>query len=299
MDLSTFIIAVFCSVGEFLGLDTDEAVFTYFGRHYAHFFPALREVHRITFARKAANLWKAKERLWQEFVALAPQEYEFSICDSMPLPACPSLPLLSLSGRGGFRQGRASQVNLPRLRIHARVSWPGVITRFSVAPANAHEISVLPEIVERTSGLLIGDRNYHSPKRREELYRMGIELLAPFSSKKKDPAPRKSPKRSALLSRFRYRILSLPHRHGFRPARRAVFDQTGMGEGHVASGEQIASQSPLSHRGLPHKPSHRQPAAPTLEVTRPLNLHIGLVSLETRQNGDRSPFLTFGFRPHS
>ncbi len=31
---------------------------------------------------------------------------------------------------------------------------------------------------------------------------MGVKLLAPYSSKKRDPAPR----RSALLSRFRYRI---------------------------------------------------------------------------------------------
>ena len=62
---------------------------------------------------------------------------------------------------------------------------------------------MLPEIVEGTSGLIVGDRNYHSPETREELARsMGIELLAPYSSKKRDP----NPKRSALLSRFRYRI---------------------------------------------------------------------------------------------
>ncbi len=90
-------------------------------------------------------------------------------------------------------------------RMHARVCWPGVITRFSVAPANAHELSVLPELTERTertSGLLVGDRNYHSPKTKEQLARTGVELLAPYSSKKRDPTP----KRSALLSRFRYRI---------------------------------------------------------------------------------------------
>lgn len=40
------------------------------------------------------------------------------------------------------------------------------------------------------------------PQTREQLAQMGIELLAPYSSKKRDPAP----KRSALLSRFRYRI---------------------------------------------------------------------------------------------
>ena len=71
-----------------------------------------------------------------------------------------------------------------------------------MAPANAHELSVLPEIAEFTSGLIVGDRNYHSPKTREELAGMGVELLAPHSSKKRDPAPRKS----AFLSRLRYRI---------------------------------------------------------------------------------------------
>jgi hypothetical protein len=70
-----------------------------------------------------------------------------------------------------------------RGRVHARVCWPGVITRISVAPANAHELSVLPEIAEFSSGLIVGDRNYHSPKRRKELAGMGVELLAPYSSK--------------------------------------------------------------------------------------------------------------------
>jgi hypothetical protein len=45
------------AVGEFLGLDQEKAVFSYFRRHYPHFFPALRRVHRTTFTRQAANLW--------------------------------------------------------------------------------------------------------------------------------------------------------------------------------------------------------------------------------------------------
>jgi hypothetical protein len=78
----------------------------------------------------------------------------------------------------------------------------GVITRLSVAPANAHELCVLPELAEGTSGLIVGDRNYHSPKTRQELAGIGVELLAPYSFKKRDPAPKKS----AFLSRLRYRI---------------------------------------------------------------------------------------------
>ena len=61
-------------------------------------------------------------------------------------------------------------------------------------------VRVLPELVESTSGLILGDRNYHSPRTKEELARgMGVELLAPYSTKQLDP----NPKRSALLSRLR------------------------------------------------------------------------------------------------
>ncbi len=117
MDLSTFIVAVFCLVddriesyrirqrgpsptlsdsevltieivGEFLGIDTDKGIYRYFRRHYGEWFPALGEVHRTTFARQAANLWKVKEHLWQELLALTPHDRGFAICDSMPLAAC-------------------------------------------------------------------------------------------------------------------------------------------------------------------------------------------------------------------
>ena len=96
MDLETFIIAVFClvddlvrdlcrrwrlrrrgpapaladsevltieAVGEFLGLDTDRGLHSYFRRHFGHLFPGLRLVHRTTFLRQAANLWAVKQGL--------------------------------------------------------------------------------------------------------------------------------------------------------------------------------------------------------------------------------------------
>jgi len=234
MDLNTFIIAVFCLiddriedralrargplprlsdaevltieiVGEFLGLDTDEAIFRYFRRHYGEWFPALGEVHRTTFARQAANLWKIKERLWQELLDLTPHDRAFAMCDSMPLPACLFARAYRCSrfrGEAAFGKDTLLRQTFYGFRVHARVCWPGVITRISVAPANAHERSVLPEIAEFSSGLIVGDRNYHSPKRRKELADMGVELLAPYSSKKRDPHPKKS----AFLSRLRYRI---------------------------------------------------------------------------------------------
>jgi hypothetical protein len=47
-------------VGEYLGFGQDQALYRYFRRHYTHFFPALGWVHRTTFTRQAANLWKVK-----------------------------------------------------------------------------------------------------------------------------------------------------------------------------------------------------------------------------------------------
>jgi hypothetical protein len=235
MDLSTFIVSVFCLVddrikdhrplrqrgpapklsdsevitieivGEFLGLDTDKALYLFFKRHFGEWFPTLGEVHRTTFARQSANLWKLKETLWQELLLLTPHDPTFAICDSMPLPAClfaRAYRCKRFKGEAAFGKDTLLKQTFYGFRVHVRVAWPGLISRFSVAPANAHELSVVPQIVEGTSGLIVGDRNYHSPKTTQELAKMSIELLSPYSSKKRDPTP----KRSAFLSRLRYRI---------------------------------------------------------------------------------------------
>ena len=235
MDLSTFIVSVFCLIddrlkgkrirqrgpapklsdaevltieiiGEFLGLDTDKAIHLFFRRHYAEWFPTLAEVHRTTFARQAANLWKIKERLWQEFLALAPHDPTFALVDSIPLPVCLFARAYRCSrfrGEAAFGKDTLLKQTFYGFRVHVRVCWPGVISRISVAPANAHELSVLPELLESTRGFAVGDRNYCSPETREELARsMDVALLAPYRTKKRDPAPEKS----AILSRLRYRI---------------------------------------------------------------------------------------------
>ena len=194
-------------VGEFLGLDTDKGIHLFFRRHYAEWFPALGEVHRTTFTRQAANLWKLKERLWQELLALTPHDPTFAFVDSMPLPAClfaRAYRCRRFRGEAAFGKDTLLRQTFYGFRVHMRVCWPGVITRLSVAPANAHELRVLPELVESTRGLAVGDRNYWSPETREELARStGVVLLAPYHSKKHDLTPERS---AFFLSRLRYRI---------------------------------------------------------------------------------------------
>ena len=185
------------------------------------------------------------------------------------MPVRPSPSLLSLQRGGRFRQGHPPQEQtFYGFRVHVRVCWPGIISRISIAPANAQELSVVPELAESTSGLLIGDRNYHSPKTKEELARMSVELLAPYSSKKRDPAPKKS----AFLSRFRYRIETvfsqLTERYSLKRVRGGASSGT--------SGKQAAAQSPLSHRGFFTQPPDGPPTFTALQVAHLKNSHIGL-----------------------
>jgi len=85
MDISTFLIIVYCLVddclkgyslrkrgpqprlsdsevitmeivGEFLGIDTGKGLYTFFKNYFADWFPAMRSIHRTTFTRQAANL---------------------------------------------------------------------------------------------------------------------------------------------------------------------------------------------------------------------------------------------------
>ncbi len=125
-----------------------------------------------------------------------------------------------------------------------------LITRLCVAPASAHKLHLLLELLEFTSRLVVGDRNYHSPKIKEELAKsITVELVAPYSSMKRDL----SPNRSVLLSRFSYRI--------------------------DTSGKQPASQSPLSRRGFLTQPSERQPTsaisdAPPLKPAHRVSCHL-------------------------
>jgi hypothetical protein len=194
-------------VGEYLGLEQDRALFAYFQRHYrhyAHFFPALRHVHRTTFVRQAANLWRLKERLWQRLLGAVPHDPTFAIVDSFPLPVCQfarAYRCRRFRGEAAFGRDTLVRQTFYGLRMHVRLEWPGVITRFCVAAANVHELAALPALVEQTVGMLVGDRNYWSPTTTAEWQRQGVNLFAPYRSARRDPHPHWS----ARLSHARYR----------------------------------------------------------------------------------------------
>lgn len=192
-------------VGEHLGLDRDTEVFAYFRRHYAHFFPALAGVHRTTFARQAANLWRVKEALWQRLLEPTGCDVGWAMADSFPLAVCRfarALRCRRFRGLAAYGRDHSAKATIYGFRLHARVCWPGVVTRLSLAPAGVSDVAVLEELTERTSGLCLADRAYWKPELHEQLRRRGVEMLVPFRKATRDP----DPERSRTISRLRYRI---------------------------------------------------------------------------------------------
>ncbi len=192
-------------VGEHLGLDRDAELFAYFRRHYGHFFPALASVHRTTFARQAANLWRVKEALWQRLLGRTGCDPTWAMADSFPLAVCRfgrALRCRRFRGLAGYGQDHAAKATIYGFRLHARVCWPGVVTRLSVAPAGVADLTVLEELTDETAGVCLADRAYWAPELAEWLRRRGVELLAPFKKRASDPTP----ERSRRITRIRYRI---------------------------------------------------------------------------------------------
>ncbi len=233
MDTTTFLITIFCLVddwlqgqtmrqrgpaptlrdsevltieimGEFMGIDTDKGLYLHFRRHYSDWFPALRRITRTTFVRQAANLWAIKYRLWQVMLERLNFDPLISLVDSFPMPVCrfaraPRSKLIP--GWTAFGHDQVARQTFFGLRAHVRVSWPGVISGISLAPANVHDLEVAKEVLEGTKGWVLADRNYWDPDLMSELQTHGIWLLAPFKKAglEKQPWPR-------WLKHMRYRI---------------------------------------------------------------------------------------------
>lgn len=179
-------------VGEFLGLDTDAAIYRHFRWHPAQLFPTLLDVHRTTFARQAANLWGAKWQLWRSLLGQLRSDPLISVVDSVPMPVC----RFARAKRCRLFQGEAAYGRdslLPGtfygFRLHLRITWPGLISAFELTPGNAADIAVAPDLLENTFGWALGDRAYWSASWHEAERARGLHVLTPFQTRAKEKSP--------------------------------------------------------------------------------------------------------------
>jgi len=198
--------------GEFMGLDTDKAIYAHFRRYHLGEFPDLARVCRTTFARQAANLWRVAQLVQARLAGRLPRgepgagQGELWLIDSFPLRVCklPRVPSSRLfKGRAAYghdpTQGRDRFYGF---RVHLRCSDRGPVAQVELAPANEADLALAGELAPPVPGTAIGDRNYWGPAWARATIRRGLELLAPFKKESSDPWPQ----RSEVLSRLRQTI---------------------------------------------------------------------------------------------
>jgi hypothetical protein len=190
--------------GEFIGIDTDKGIYQHFRRYHLGEFPALARVHRTSFARQAANLWRVKQLMHERLFARVPlHEDPLWLVDSFPLHVCKfarAKSSKSFKGLAAFGYDHLVRNTFFGFRVHVRCSDEGPLAPAGLTAADVSDLAAVPELVPPEGGVGVGDRNYWGADRAAELLRRrGFRLLAPYRTKAKDPHPA----RSALLRRAR------------------------------------------------------------------------------------------------
>ncbi|UIE38680.1 IS982 family transposase [Leptodesmis sichuanensis] len=189
-------------VAEYQGIDTDQAIWRYFRRHWLEWFPGLGS--RSAFVRQAANLWQYKQRLQQHLsTELGAFADEVHLVDGIPIPLCGfsrAPECRSFKGIAAYGYCAAKKQFYYGFHGHLLISATGVITGFSLTPANGSEREALWDMVQTIHGWLIGDKGYLSAALQQELRAVGIELETALRSNMQDT---REPAWVALLQRIR------------------------------------------------------------------------------------------------
>ena len=104
------------------------------------------------------------------------------LIDSLPVPVCRfarAQRCRSVRGLAAFGYDSLAHQTYYGVRLHLRVTWPGVITAAVLAPANDADRAVAPQLLAGLSGWALGDGGYWSPRLRAQLAPAGLKLIAP------------------------------------------------------------------------------------------------------------------------
>jgi hypothetical protein len=193
------------SVGAFLGYDGDEAIWEYFQRHWAAWFPELGE--RSTLVRQAATLWRVKQLLHERRVAtLGARTADGHSIDGFPIPVCklaraPSSQVLKAEADYGYCAAKDEYYY--GLKANLLIDLRGVVVGIPLTAANVDERDSAYDILQAIEGLVLGDKGYIRPQFTADCEALGIDLQTPVRKNMKERRPRWWLK---LLRRLRKRI---------------------------------------------------------------------------------------------
>jgi hypothetical protein len=171
-------------VGEFLGIDTDKGIWSYFRTYWLHFFPQI-PCHS-TFKRQAANLWRVKQVVQESLSQACGGKDDFlHSVDGLPIKVCSlghAYQCQAFKGVANFGYCASKDEFYYGFKGHLVINSEGTITNSEVTPANVDERDVVPFISSGLHGLMLGDKGYIRTALQQELERQGLNLLTPARS---------------------------------------------------------------------------------------------------------------------
>lgn len=205
MSDSEIITLSICS--ELIGIDSENAWYSFVKRNYRHLFPNL--CCRTRFNRTRRALLQVTELLRQKISQVFPIPHSrFLVIDSFPLPVCKF-------GRARYcRSFRADGANYGKcpskketyfgFKVHALITLEGYITAFEITPASVDDREGLRDLVENQLGLVIlGDKGYTGNLLWEDMKKQGVCLMSLKPSNYKENWPKEV---RQLIFRFRRRV---------------------------------------------------------------------------------------------
>lgn len=177
-------------VGEFLGMDTDKAIWHYFKSHWQNWFPSLGS--RCNFVRQAANLWQVKQAIQSSIAKqLHAEEDCLHLADGFPLPVCHFKRAhfsRIFKGIAAYGYCASKAETYYGFKGNVLINSEGVVADITVTPANIDERISLWEIVKGIKGLLFADKGLIGADFQNQLRtELGVNLQTPFRDNMNDP----------------------------------------------------------------------------------------------------------------
>lgn len=177
-------------VGEFLGIDTDKGIWSYFKNHWLLWFPQLGS--RSAFVKQAANLWRLK----QEIQATLAQELggmtdALHLADGFPMPICKFKRAhfsRIFKGEASFGYCASKEEVYYGFKGNVAISSSGIITSITATPAHVDERESLWEVIKNLKGgLLFADKGLIGKAYQAAIYQeTGLRLETPLRNNMTD-----------------------------------------------------------------------------------------------------------------
>tara|TARA_B110000881_G_scaffold155996_1_gene138823 strand:+ start:101 stop:994 length:894 start_codon:yes stop_codon:yes gene_type:complete len=158
-------------VGEFLSLETDKAIWSYFKTHWLPLFPQIGS--RSSFAKQSSNLWHVKQLLQAELSEKSCKKSQCFIVDGFPIATAHfkrANKSANFKGDAGYGYCASKEETYYGFKGHLLVDDVGNIINFTLTEAAGSERDAVWELIQnKSNNYLLGDKGYLSSRLKSDL----------------------------------------------------------------------------------------------------------------------------------